>query len=130
MVNTVLTIFSFLLLLVFCGYRGSRAERTRLPRAGPIPRSQASAFWMHLRTSKGKTPHLGDESFPIVAHTSLAISSYGRSVPVMSFVSAILLVVGGAVAAVANSRAAFERAGGFLLISGLIIVGAGLPLFR
>jgi hypothetical protein len=42
----------------------------------------------------------------------------------------LFLVAGGALIAVADRRPAFERAGGLLVIVGLALVGAGLPLFR
>ena len=48
----------------------------------------------------------------------------------VAFLSFLLLIAGGGFAAVADRRAAFERAGGFLMIGGLAIIGAGLPLFR
>ena len=49
---------------------------------------------------------------------------------VVSILSLFFVLVGGALAAVADHRPAFERAGGFLVIGGLAMVGAGLPVFR
>lgn len=48
----------------------------------------------------------------------------------IAFLSFSLLVAGGVLAVVADRQPAFERAGGFLVIGGLALVGAGLPLFR
>jgi hypothetical protein len=67
---------------------------------------------------------------PVPGEYKLDHSGQGRLVTVVSFLSLTLLIAGGVLAAVADRRSAFERAGGVLVIGGLALVGAELPLFR
>ncbi|MDP4006243.1 hypothetical protein [Methylobacterium sp. NEAU K] len=52
----------------------------------------------------------------------------------MTFLSLICLLSGAVLAGIAPKRsvqqAALESAGGSLIVLGLVIIGAGLPLFR
>jgi hypothetical protein len=48
----------------------------------------------------------------------------------IGFLSFSSLIAGAAIAAFADYRPAFEQASGFLVMGGLALAGAGLPLFR
>jgi len=68
------------------------------------------------------------------ASALLRASSLGAGAPAMTILSLFCLLSGAVLAGLAPRRsvqqAALESAGGGLIVLGLVIIGAGLPLFR
>jgi len=113
---------------------GTGSSRIR-PQNRPPDRGAMPALGPGRRPAPGSRcrPFVNVGSASISAPKPLRVSNSTAGAAVMTILSVICLVTGATLAGIAPKRsvqqAALESAGGSLIVLGLVIIGAGLPLF-